>query len=367
MRTQSQGSGEPVRSDEEKRSFERELSDLRKEVLESRNLVIKTDNLLKNLHAEIKTAVNKIDEGYRRTWFSSAVAYLCFVALASALAFVAARGSIALESARVEAAIGEKDQAKKQAEDLSAQMAKARAEIDHARSQGDRALAIYKQLGEGDGGARLKAAEELSKIERSKLTALELRILDERARAAKSDAGQAALEQGRAALRREDMKTAASELKRFLELLPESPEAASASFSLGVALFQLKDYEGASTYLERFSARGKGQKNADYGLLLLGLSQEQLGQSARATDAYRKLLVNFPASEHTQQAQQHLRNMQRAATPTPALPAAAGAPAQQAPKSETAPAPAGGARPTPPPAASPRGMSEPPKAPLAKP
>src|SRR5689334_8097455 len=64
------------RMDEEKRPIDRELAELRKEVLESRNLVIKTDNLLKNLFAELKAVAKKNDDQYRRTWFASGAAYL---------------------------------------------------------------------------------------------------------------------------------------------------------------------------------------------------------------------------------------------------------------------------------------------------
>ena len=38
------------------------LDDIRREVIESRNLVIKTDNLLKNLHAELKVVGKRQEE-----------------------------------------------------------------------------------------------------------------------------------------------------------------------------------------------------------------------------------------------------------------------------------------------------------------
>jgi len=70
---------------------EGELSLLRKEVIEARNLVIKTDNLLKNMHAEIKKMGARQDEFAKRRFWSSGTAYVCISVIA-----VAARGATAL-------------------------------------------------------------------------------------------------------------------------------------------------------------------------------------------------------------------------------------------------------------------------------
>src|SRR5260370_30283882 len=74
---------------------------LRKEVLEARNLIIKTDNLLKNLHAELKQMGRKHDEQEKRHWMTSVTAYVAFAILAAAGAFAYARAEV--RSARDEA------------------------------------------------------------------------------------------------------------------------------------------------------------------------------------------------------------------------------------------------------------------------
>ena len=62
---------------------ERDLSDLRREVIESRNLVIKTDNLLKNLHAELKHMGRKQEQFEKRHMATSVAAYILFAAIAT--------------------------------------------------------------------------------------------------------------------------------------------------------------------------------------------------------------------------------------------------------------------------------------------
>src|SRR6186997_2765090 len=97
------------------------LDEIRREVIESRNLVIKTDNLLKNLHAELKLVGKRQEDFARRQWISSAVAYLLFVGLCVA-------GVIAISNARSQQATQEKDRLDKQVAELTAAAEKHKAE-----------------------------------------------------------------------------------------------------------------------------------------------------------------------------------------------------------------------------------------------
>ena len=74
-----------------------DLSGLRKELIEARNLVIKTDNLLKNLHAELKQMGRKHEEQEKRHWMTSVTAYIAFAVIAGA-------GAIAYANAEVRTA-----------------------------------------------------------------------------------------------------------------------------------------------------------------------------------------------------------------------------------------------------------------------
>jgi len=84
---------------------DRDLSDLRREVIESRNLVIKTDNLLKNLHAELKQMGRKQELFEKRHMMTSVAAYFLFAAIATLGAFTFARSEI--RGAREESATNE--------------------------------------------------------------------------------------------------------------------------------------------------------------------------------------------------------------------------------------------------------------------
>ena len=303
--------------------MEKELSELKKEVVEARNLVIKSDNLLKNLHAELKVVAKRNDDNYRRTWFASGAAYLIFLGMAVAVSFFASKASVSGEKAQVEVARAEVDAQKKRVEELTAQLAQKNTETETHRVTAQQALGAYRLMSEGEGEGRLKGIDEIAKLDRTKLSALEQKALDERARLLKNELAQSAFERGKIAFRKDDMKGAATDLRRYLTLDPDGPDAVQASFFLGTAQFQLHDYQAAVTNLEKFVANGKGQKNVDYGLLLLGQSHEQLGNNARAIEVYKQGMTTFSGSEFAPQMQRRMRMLQSGAAITPP----AGAPA----------------------------------------
>ena len=341
-----------ARPQDEKKSVEHELADLRKEVLESRTLIIKTDNLLKNLSAELKAVSKKGEDQYRRTWYSSAVVYAAFAGLAIALGVLGSRAAVSSEKGHVEAAQGETEQAKKKADEAVADLAKARkdAELRHAASE--RAAAVFKMLGEGDPDARMRAVEEAAKLDRTRLSSLEQRALDERAKALRAEFGKAALDRGVRAHRREDWKGAAADLTHYLALEPDGADALQASFLAGTALFNLKDWAGAEPHLERFATHGKGQKGVDFAFFLLGQVEESLGHPEKAAEVYKRGVAECPGSEYVAAMQQRFRAAQKTAaappaptgTATPAPAPAPAAPAKPAPAAPAAP-PADAAKP----------------------
>ncbi|MFN7131253.1 MAG: tetratricopeptide repeat protein [Myxococcales bacterium] len=307
-------------------SADKELSEVRKEVIEARNLIIKNDNLLKNLHAELKAVAKRGDDQYKRTWIASGAAYAIFAVLGVAVSLFAVKASTASQQAQIDAAKAQFEAEKKRTDDLTAQLTRLREDAEQRKQLSARALDVFRLMTDGEGENRLKGVDEIAKLDRTRLTPLEQRALDARARALKNEIGQVAYERGKSAFRREDMKTAVTELKRFLALDPEGPDAIPAAFFLGAAHFHLRDYKDAVPYLERFTSNGKGQKNVDYAYLLLGQSHEQSGNYPRAAEVYQRGVAEFPASQFTPTMQKRMRIAQRGGVEAAAAPAAPAAP-----------------------------------------
>src|SRR5688572_25171319 len=180
-----------------KLELDRELADIRKEVIESRNLVIKTDNLLKNLHAEVKDVGKRQKEFQTKQLISSAAAYFLFAAFATGAAVWASRSAtsgVEADRARLEKSVA----------DLTQQLGQARATADSDAAARKEATEVYRMMTELPGDERLKGIDAYTKLKLERLSPLEKQALSDRRTTLNAELGQAAYERGKAAFRRND-------------------------------------------------------------------------------------------------------------------------------------------------------------------
>ncbi|WP_437340828.1 tetratricopeptide repeat protein [Corallococcus exercitus] len=322
-------------SEQPKTDVEKELSELRREVIESRNLVIKTDNLLKNLHAEVKAVGKRHEDFQKRQWLSSAVAYALFAVLAVG-------GAVLVNGARSSSNTNERERLEKQVADLSGQLEKQRADTTAHLTSQRAAGEVYKMMTTLPGDERLKGIDALVKLDTSKLSSLERQALNDRAAILRRETGDAALERGKIAFRKNEMPAVVENLSRFLAMNPQEADALDASFFLGTAYNQLRQHDKAVPLLARFVEGDKKSKTRDYAMLLLAQSYQETGAFDKAADTVRDALATYPATQYLSQFRGRLSSAKRAAaggTDAAALPAAAPAGAPQAtPAVQTAPA-----------------------------
>src|SRR5260370_28033040 len=187
---------------------------LRKEVLEARNLIIKTDNLLKNLHAELKQMGRKHEEQEKRHWMTSVTAYIAF-------AVIAAAGAIAYARAEVRTARDEAQTNESRAIALQKDAEKIKSADQVRRETSEKAVRVYELLGsEREGPGLHQAMSQALHLDRGQLSALELRAIDDRAAGMKVKLAEAALNAGNSAFRRQDWKATSAQLARHLDLQP---------------------------------------------------------------------------------------------------------------------------------------------------
>jgi tetratricopeptide (TPR) repeat protein len=308
----------------------KELAELRREVIEGRNLVIKTDNLLKSLHAEIKSVSKRQEEFERRKLVSSGVAYALFAALCVA-------GALGISAARVSAVGVDKDRYEKTLADLSHKLDEAKKEQSEIKAASARAFEVHRMMTERPGEERLQGVEAFAKMDVKFLSPLERTALKDRAESLRNEIGQGAFERGKTAFRRNDMGSVVKELTRFLAMNPTPQDMLDASFFLGVAHNQLRQHDKAVAMLSNFVAGDRRSKNRDYAMLLLAQSYEQTGQLDKAAAIVRDALGTYPNSEFASQLKGRLSTVKRAmggsrgeAAPQGSAPQGA-APAVQAP------------------------------------
>jgi tetratricopeptide (TPR) repeat protein len=307
---------------------ERDLSELRREVIESRNLVIKTDNLLKNLHAELKQMGRKQELFEKRHMMTSVAAYFLFAAIATVGAFSFARSEI--RGAREEA-VGNEGKVKQLTQEVEA----LRRGDASRREASEKAARAYDLLGsEKEGPGQTLAMDQALHLDRQLISRLEAKALDDRAAGMKARLAQLALERGNSAFRRNDWTAAAQELTRYIEL-EKNVEENMVWFRLGNAFTQVREYAKAIPPLETFLKSSGGTKTAQYAGYLLGTAYDETHNADKARQVYDRALGLFPGSEFSPMIRARLRRIGSqagAAQPAAAQPAAAqpAAPAAQA-------------------------------------
>ena len=302
------------------------LEEIRREVVESRNMTIKTDNALKTLHAELKLVSTQQDAFQTRTWFSTGAAYLVFAALCVA-------GVVVISNTRAAGANAEKERLQKEVTELTGTIDKLKADATTLSAAEQSALQVYRQMTTLPGEERLKGIDALQKIDQSRLSTFSKLVLQDRAVLLRKEVGGAVLEKGKAAFRRQDWPETISQLSRFLSMDPVPEDAIDTSFYLGNAYFQSRKFDEAIKHLTRFTDGDKRAKLRDFAMVMLMQSYDMTGAKDQAVATAKEAFTTYPSSDFRMQ---FLARLQRTAAPA-AAPAPAVVPA---PAPAPGPAPA---------------------------
>jgi len=289
--------------------LDKALAELKREIIETRNLVIRNDNLLKTFGADLKTLGRKQESFERKQWISSAVAYVLFVVLASGAAFLASQGYLAQARSEVEALAQKAEEATRAAKEAEEELAR-------AREASQAALAAYQKLLDAGPSEREAVVAEVMAIDRSRLSRLEARAIEDRARSMIQQLANEKFESGRAAYRRKEWRTAVDDLLKAMTLWPDHPLAAEHAFFLGTAANETRQYELVEQYLTRYIEEQKGRGNKDYAYLVLGNAKAALGKISDAEATLRRGAERFPNSQFAPQMLRRAATLRREASST---------------------------------------------------
>ncbi len=312
---------------------EREVQELKKEVIEARNVVIKTDNRLKGLHSEIKAVADKQRSFERKSFLTGAAAYLMIGALAALGAFMFARGGLRAEDEELKSARAQLDLANKA-------LAQMRTNEQATKDESARSLALFEQLSGNDPDARHQALAKVAAMKPVHLTQLEVLALEDKAKGLLAQEAADALLSGKQSFGRHDYRTAAGALGRYVSLIDGPPDA-EALFDLGQARHGLKDFAGAVDPLRRFMQTHPGPRSGATAMLLLGESLAMSGQPQEAIRADRDGANRYPASPEAAWMRARARRLERQLKAAQAsVPSAPAPPSKSAavPNAERAPA-----------------------------
>lgn len=286
----------------------KQLDEIRREVVESRNMTIKTDNALKTLHAELKTVSGQQEAFQRRTWFATGGAYVLFTALCVG-------GAVLVSNSRTATATAERERLERQVTELNETIGRLKADAAAELAAEQSAAQVYKLMTTLPGDERLKGIDALAKLDQTRLSAFSRLVLQDRALLLRKEVGSGVLEKGKAAFRRQDWPETIAQLSRFLSMDPVPEDAMEASFFLGNAYFQSRKFDEAIKHLQRYTEGDKKARTRDFALLMLMQSHDMTGGREQAVAAAKEALSSHPNSDFRLQFLSRLQRTGPAAQP----------------------------------------------------
>jgi tetratricopeptide (TPR) repeat protein len=276
-----------------------ELREIKREIIESRGLVIKTNNLTNALSADIKS-IAKRQHGYeRRLAWNSATAYVVFVVVVfAALKFVV--------DARVDAieATGKH---------LRDENARYKQELDELKQrEADRheaeleAAKFYNLVHEGK---RVDVVRGWESVKNKPLTKAESQFLAEAVDKARVEQASLLYLQGLESARLQRWQEAASSFEESLHYDDAGAVAPQTKLELSIAYRKLRKQKDAIALLTQLAEPGVDKEVQDDALEQLAWCETEIESYNDAKNTWRTLLRRFPDSHYVPEAKLALQTL----------------------------------------------------------
>lgn len=279
------------------------IKDVKKEIGDTRNLMIKTDNLVMGLSAEIKN-IQKKQEGYERKYiFNSVIAYIIFVVLIGTLTFLGFEQKVThLQK--------EKGEVEKKLKDTSEELDTLSGKIEKKSRVEREALEIYKAL---DAGKREEALRGLSRLAMDELSVLEQKTLKDKIAGLKTELAQYAIDKATDLLKKDNARAALDELDRGREFADKAEIANQMVILVSQAHQRMSKPDKAIEVLADLTAKQQKGPRVDQALWSLAVLYESTRETAKAREAYGALVQEHRESQYAKMAYRRLRQMEKEA------------------------------------------------------
>lgn len=273
---------------------------LEHELIETRNVTIKTDNSLRNLASDIKTIARRQEAYERRMLINSAAAYLLFAALSFA-------GLLVFFRASIERAELDHDLAEQRRSELQQQVADLEGEIERRQQSEREAYEFYELL---VSGRRDEVVERWPTIQGRLLDRATIELFRREVDAIRHDLADEAWEVGQThfgAERWEEARDAFTRSVAYVEIAPYTPDL---HFMLAEALYQLDDYVPAVRYYDLAIGADEMTRNeAVLALFHRAESLQRTDREAEALEAYRLFVRRYDSHYWASTARQRIERL----------------------------------------------------------
>ncbi len=280
--------------------LDEELRDVKREIIESRGLIIKTNNLTNALAADVKSIGKRQQSFERRSHLNGAAANLLFVVVV--LAVVKVAWDLRVESAKKEVDRAQEGSARRATEiaELEKQ-SEARAKAESA------AMGFYELLRAGKKRELVDAFEELRK---EKLTRAERAFFSEEVARAKSQLSLAAYHAGLEDVRNNRWHEALVDFEETLRYDDSGTHAPAAKLQLARAYRHVNRHRDAIPILSKLAEASADPEVLDDATFLLAECLIEIQAYNDAKTALRSFLRRYPKSPLANDAKMSLAELE---------------------------------------------------------
>ena len=272
-------------------------ADLERQVIDTRNQMIKTANAVSNLAGEVKEVSRQLAQQGRGRAAASVASYLVIVAVVGAGFFFVYRSRLEHVENEKEALAREHAIAKRKLADLSKK-------ATQRRDAETKALAFYGLLRQGRAAEAIKRYPAIARLPLSKVeTQLFRRWVDRN----QDRLAYKAYAAGMRAVGEKQFKRAAQDFRRSLRMDKTPAYAASLWYYLGVAQMKLGSYQDAARALEK-AIENKAHKlvSRELRFYLAGV-YEQLDRRTQAVRTYKEYIKAQPGTRLAKVARRRIK------------------------------------------------------------
>ena len=279
------------------REVDDELRDIKREIIESRGLVIKTNNLTNALSADVKS-IAKRQGGYeRRISWNSATAYIMFVLVVFLALKFAWDARVDAIRAETDQKTAENDRMRKEARDIE------KRDEDRARAE-QKAAQFYDLVRQGK---RVEVVEGWESMKNEPITKAEQAVFADAVERARNELASSSYELGLDKERVQRWAEAASAFEDSLKYKDTSAIAPNVRLGLADAYRHLGRPRDAIPMLTQLAdVSSVDRELQDDALHLLALCQMDIEAWNESKNTWRALIHRFPDSHFTPEAKLQL-------------------------------------------------------------
>ncbi|MFO0739057.1 MAG: tetratricopeptide repeat protein [Labilithrix sp.] len=276
-----------------------ELREIKREIIESRASVIKTNNLTNALSADIKSIAKRQQTYERRLSWNSATAYIVFVVVVFAALKLA-------WDARVDQIKAETEQRAQDNERLRKEQREAqKRDEDRARAE-SRAAQFYELI---RAGKRAEIVEQWAQVQKEPLSKAEASMFADAVERARNDLAGQLYQQGMDKVRVQRWSDAATAFEESLKYKDDSAIGPSVRLGLSDAYRHLNRQKEAIPILTTLAENAVDKEVHDDALYLLAWCQMDTQAWNDAKNTWRSLIRRFPDSKFTAEAKLQLAQL----------------------------------------------------------